>query len=87
MLKIKFMKFIRIVIDVFITITAFSIIFFINLNFTILGTYGPDQEPTIALLFSKENIIKTLIGLAVAAAIVLPIRWAIMKRIGENQNE
>ena len=87
MLKIKFMKFIRIVIDVFITITAFSIIFFINLNFTILGTYGPDQEPTIALLFSKENIIKTLIGLAVAAGIVLPIRWAIMKRIGENQNE
>ena len=81
------MKFIRIVIDVFITITAFSIIFFINLNFTILGTYGPDQEPTIALLFSKENIIKTLIGLAVAAGIVLPIRWAIMKRIGENQNE
>jgi hypothetical protein len=81
------MKFIRIVIDIFITITAFSIIFFINLNFTILGTYGPDQEPTIALLFSKENIIKTLIGLAVAAAIVLPIRWAIMKRIGENQNE
>jgi len=81
------MKFIRIVIDIFITITAFSIIFFINLNFTILGTYGPDQEPTIALLFSKENIIKTLIGLAVAAGIVLPIRWAIMKRIGENQNE
>lgn len=81
------MKFIRIVVDIFITITVFSIIFVISLDMNILGNFGPYQKRTIALLFSKENILETVIGLAIAAAIVLPIRWAIMKRIENNQNE
>jgi hypothetical protein len=50
----------------------------------ILGNLGPYHERTIALLFSKENIIETVIGLAIAAVIVLPIRWVIMKRIEKN---
>lgn len=80
------MKFIRIIVDIFIFVVAIISIFMLCLSMNITG-HGPNQEETIARLFSNENIIETVITAAVMLAIVLPIRWAIMRRIGKSQNE
>ena len=81
------MRLIRIIADIFITIIAFCIIFPILLDMNLIGTAGPYKERAIALLFSSENIMATVFGFIITAALVLAIRWVILKRIEKNQNE
>ena len=80
------MKFLRTVVGIFIFTIGAILIFVIWLDLNIVR-HGAYEEHTIARLFSRENIIETVIGVAVIAAIILPIRWAIMKRIEKNQKE
>jgi hypothetical protein len=69
----------RLAIDVLIVVIVVVIVF--------IGTLAQNIVPepwTVERIFSKENVIETIIILVVASVIIIPVRMMILRRIKDK---